>query len=708
MQNIDDAYYFTTSQSTMTIDPGSSGSGVDLLHVNSDSQIKLSYYDSFDYDSGNGTGVDVYLDDTSVSVSGETINTEILKTGGTGLIVDSLETTGTSDYVDNYDSSLGVVVNLGGSYDDADTFVGSNNAAAIDVLDARYANELEFEKLSSSIKVTGDNELNNSSIVNAELSDVEIIMVRDQELTGLSGTDHDQISDKFSTADIDFYVDLSDVYGQQQIDGLGEGTVDTYGEGYDVQTSAQVNVFGDEENVRVYYDGKHSDFKDTSDVIDTSIEGKWKMVNGDTSNGSTWADEVAANNPNGGEGSFFIVVNGKKIAVKHADGEWKADNSSLSIAQNVSSETIAKNLGAMSEQQFIASIADRYGLPELSDPMNYSYSNAIYLNATEQQINEVLGGNGSLTSEKAFNFGFYTKVNIGDAVVNLKISQSDTNPQQFNLNWDDVDLMVESFYNRVETVGEGVSAGGAAGNFVKVDNAQDIAMGNGGDDTYVIGSNNAGGKVAGGTALEYGDVSSTGGLLNSEGDSVNFADIDSITELDFVRGKDRNERADSSLFISEKNGSDATVLFDNYNEYLDFRRIEFLTIKDAANNNQIFEISVDGNGGTDDSGKDLAWDNEIVVADNDGDTIYADGGTDVLVGGQGADTFDLSNVLDGSKVYIENFTANDNAVLKVGSDVSSDTTLDGVLNVSLNSTESYSIYTDDEQLLIDNMIIASS
>ena len=62
-------------------------------------------------------------------------------------------------------------------------------------------------------------------------------------------------------------------------------------------------------------------------------------------------------------------------------------------------------------------------------------------------------------------------------------------------------------------------------------------MGNGGDDTYVIGSNNTGGKVAGGTALEYGDVSSTGGLLNSEGDSVNFADIDSITELDFVEAK---------------------------------------------------------------------------------------------------------------------------------------------------------------------------
>ena len=107
----------------------------------------------------------------------------------------------------------------------------------------------------------------------------------------------------------------------------------------------------------------------------------------------------------------------------------------------------------------------------------------------------MLGGDGSLTSEKAFNFGFYTKVNIGDAVVNLKLSQSDTDPQRFNLNWDDVDLIVETFYNRVETVGAGVSAGGEAANFVKVDNNQDIAMGNGGNDTYVIGSNDDGVKL---------------------------------------------------------------------------------------------------------------------------------------------------------------------------------------------------------------------
>ena len=100
----------------------------------------------------------------------------------------------------------------------------------------------------------------------------------------------------------------------------------------------------------------------------------------------------------------------------------------------------------MSEQEFIASLADRYGLPDLTDPNNYSFSNAIYLNATEQQINEILdvNGNGTLSSAKAFNFGFYTKVNIGNSVLILKITQ-DANPQKFNLNWDDVDSWLRVF-----------------------------------------------------------------------------------------------------------------------------------------------------------------------------------------------------------------------------------------------------------------------
>ena len=689
--------YFTTSQSVLTIDPGEAGTGIDRLDIDKDSQIHLSYESL-----NSNTGINVSVSETTATVTGIDVNTFADGLSGTGQVIDRLTTTNLGDTVTN-NSSLGMVVDLGNAINgETDGFIGSVDVDAIDVLDARDAYNLNFTALTNSydVRVTGTNQSNEQK-VKTDLKQIDMIMVRDVAAYGIT--------------DVDFYIDLSDIYGKEQIQGLGAVSIDTYGEGYDVQTSAKVSQFGNDLNLRVYYDGKHTDFVDTGDIIDTTLQGQWSMVDGATSNGANWEQQVADSNPTGGEGSFFIVVGGKKIGVTYVDGEWIADNKALSIAQGVTrgnsgTDTITTNFGTMSEQQFIASLADRYGLSDLTDPNNYSFTDAIYLSATEQQINEILdvNGNGTLSSAKAFNFGFYTKVNIGDTVVNLKISQNGSDPQKFNLNWDDVDLMIERFYNRVETVGEGVSAGGKAANFVKVDNAKDIVMGNGGNDTYVIGSNNAGGKVAGGKVLEYGDVSTAGGFLNSEGDSVNFEDIESITKLNFVRGKDRNERADSSLFISEDGGSDATVLFGNFNPYLDFRRIEYLTIDDAANNNKIFEISVDGNGGTDDSGKDLAWDNEIVVADNDGDTIYADGGTDVLVGGQGSDTFNLSNVLDGSTVYIENFTTNDNAILKAGSDVSSDTTLDGVLNVSLNSTETYSIYTDDEQLLIDNMIIASS
>ena len=54
--------------------------------------------------------------------------------------------------------------------------------------------------------------------------------------------DDDLIWDSMATADVDFYKDMSDIYGQYQIDGLGSLTSDSYGQGYDVQTSASVRT----------------------------------------------------------------------------------------------------------------------------------------------------------------------------------------------------------------------------------------------------------------------------------------------------------------------------------------------------------------------------------------------------------------------------------------------------------------------------------
>ena len=49
-------------------------------------------------------------------------------------------------------------------------------------------------------------------------------------------------------------------------------------------------------------------------------------------------------------------------------------------------------------------------------------------------------------------------------------------------------------------------------------------------------------------------------------------------------------------------------MFDNYNTYLDFRRVEYLTVEDGANNNEVYEIVTSAS-------KNIAdWDNEIYVA----------------------------------------------------------------------------------------------
>ena len=124
--------------------------------------------------------------------------------------------------------------------------------------------------------------------------------------------------------------------------------------------------------------------------------------------------------------------------------------------------------------------------------------------------------------------------------------------------------MVESLYNTVENVGESVDSGNSAGNFVKVDNENDISMGNGGDDTYVIAGQ-------GGTALEYGNINvAQGGLTNSEADSVNFANINEIAELELERGNIKNEKTDNSLLVNESSDMAKTVVFDNFNEYFRF------------------------------------------------------------------------------------------------------------------------------------------
>jgi len=297
-----------------------------------------------------------------------------------------------------------------------------------------------------------------------------------------------------------------------------------------------------------------------------------------------------------------------------------------------------------------------------ADHSSTKITNDIFLNATEEAI-ETLMDKG-VVSGQAFNFDFYTKVNIqsegGPATVNVKLDAKNNN-SEFVLDLQDIDVAVESFHNVAEDAGAGVTSSSEAGEFVKINNSADIALGNGGDDTYVVGSDSG---IYGGVALEYGNIGVRGGLEGSI-DAVNFNSVTNVDDLTFTRGKYRNEAEGNTLFIGDGKGQE-TVLFDNYNEHLDFRRVEYLTVEDGANNDEIFEIVTD---------KNLAdWDNEIYVADG-GQTNVKLGGLDYVIGSSKADEFvvDLTDLIGNGKsgtVNLSGIDASDTITVNDGGKLS--------------------------------------
>ena len=79
-------------------------------------------------------------------------------------------------------------------------------------------------------------------------------------------------------------------------------------------------------------------------------------------------------------------------------------------------------------------------------------SGDIYLNATEEAITQLLG---SGVEEKAYDFGFYTKVTLkaegGDVTVNVNLQQQ-PGGNTFKLDFTDLDVSVESFHNVVGVI----------------------------------------------------------------------------------------------------------------------------------------------------------------------------------------------------------------------------------------------------------------
>ena len=355
-------------------------------------------------------------------------------------------------------------------------------------------------------------------------------------------------------------------------------------------------------------------------------------------------------------------------------------------------------------------ISSKFGiaLDKDADHSNTTITNDIFLNATEEAIETLM--DSGVVSDQAFNFDFYTKVNIqaeGEAAtVNVKLKANDDN-SEFVLDLQDIDVAVESFYNVAEDEGAGVTSSSEAGEFVKINNSADIALGNGGDDTYVVGADSG---IYGGVALEYGNIDARGGLEGSI-DAVNFNSVTSVDELTFRRGEYRNEETGNTLFIGDGNGEE-TVLFDNYNEFLDFRRVEYLTVEDGANNDEIFEIVTDVNL-TD-------WDNEIYVTDG-GETNVELGGLDYVIGSSGADEFvvDLTDLIGNGKSGTvklsgidasDTITVNDGGKLSDGDESALETALStaitGVSAADGKATVSFSYDSDTLTLNVDTAVDA--
>ena len=144
----------------------------------------------------------------------------------------------------------------------------------------------------------------------ARIKDVEMIMVRDGDLMAIS--DDEQIWSQLSTADVDFYVDMSHIYGStsQQISGLGSGTIDNFGAGYDVQTSAKVNSFGND-TVLLFTMMEIMKILLIHPNKLIPVHRQWELTSGNTTNGSTWALKLQQI-PMEVVALFFIVVEAKK------------------------------------------------------------------------------------------------------------------------------------------------------------------------------------------------------------------------------------------------------------------------------------------------------------------------------------------------------------------------------------------------------------
>ena len=173
-----------------------------------------------------------------------------------------------------------------------------------------------------------------------------------------------------------------------------------------------------------------------------------------------------------------------------------------------------------------------------------------------------------------------TDANNNDVVVNVGLNHNYTAPQTTGASMHQTSL-VKMDYNTVAT-DKGAAVGGTGGDFIEAA-TQAMALGNAGSDTYQLDASDQA------MVHEIGDL--MGGLVSDE-DSVQFELATDMDQLNFTRGRIAGEADGNSLFITSATSGDAK-LFDQYNDFLTWRKTEYLVIDDGATSNEVFELVTD-------------------------------------------------------------------------------------------------------------------
>ena len=388
----------------------------------------------------------------------------------------------TQNKVDN-DSVQGIAVDFGTSDGvNRDVFEGSSKTDS-DLIDLRGTDGViaitDSSQSASGSKITIDI----GSNIDIDAHSVDLLYV--SELDG---------SGNAMASDSDVLVNAEALYGDTA-GTLGQASYDQNGDGYDVITSAKLVNWAGHSDKQIYYEGDHTDFTDSGDVLDRNASTYSVATTGVTDEQKGWMSAVDTVHKGAATPSFYIIdpVSEKKVPVYLDDTDsdnvvWKVDTTSFGITSDVSINDT--NISTIKTH-----LIDAYGINVTTSALEAASS--IYLNATETDIGAFLsiangGGVKAVADASTFDFGFYTQVvgkdaNDQDVVVNVGLDHNYTaSTNSWSLNASDV--LVKMDYNTVAADAAPAAVGGEGADFVEASaHGNGFALGNGGSDTYQLG-----------------------------------------------------------------------------------------------------------------------------------------------------------------------------------------------------------------------------